>query len=120
MRVPLRRDELVETRDDTMSELARVPEEQPEGRPQYVDWEFAKSTGRRLVSAGPRVTPSEAAAIVGELREAAAAAREPIASTSRLHSPADAPPVLVVDRAGLDGPQHRVDGVAGGPGHRRR
>jgi len=83
-----------------MSELARVPEEQPEGRPQYVDWEFAKATGRRLVSAGPRVTPSEAAAIVGELREAAAAAREPIASTSRLHSPADAPPVLVVDRPG--------------------
>ena len=83
-----------------MSELARVPEEQPEGRPQYVDWEFAKATGRRLVSAGPRVTPSEAAAIVGELHEAAAAAREPIASTSRLHSPADAPPVLVVDRPG--------------------
>jgi coenzyme F420 biosynthesis associated uncharacterized protein len=83
-----------------MSELARVPEEQPEGRPQYVDWEFAKATGRRLVNAGPRVTPSEAAAIVGELRQAAAAAREPIAATSRLHSPADAPPVVVVDRPG--------------------
>jgi coenzyme F420 biosynthesis associated uncharacterized protein len=83
-----------------MSELARVPDEQPAGRPQYVDWEFAKSTGRRLVHAGPRVSPSEAAAIVGELRGAAMAAREPIAETSRLHSPADAPPVLVVDRPG--------------------
>ena len=83
-----------------MSELARVPDEQPAGRPQYVDWEFAKSTGRRLVNAGPRVSPSEAAAIVVELRGAAMAAREPIAETSRLHSPADAPPVLVVDRPG--------------------
>jgi coenzyme F420 biosynthesis associated uncharacterized protein len=83
-----------------MSELARVPEDRPDDRPQYVDWEFAKATGRRLVSAGPKVTPSEAAAIVGELREAAAAAQEPIASTSRLTSPADAPPVLVVDRPG--------------------
>jgi coenzyme F420 biosynthesis associated uncharacterized protein len=83
-----------------MSELAKIPDEQPGGRPQYVDWEFAKATGRRLVNAGPRVTPSEATAIVGELREAAAAAREPIASTTRLHSPEDAPPVLVVDRPG--------------------
>jgi coenzyme F420 biosynthesis associated uncharacterized protein len=87
-----------------MSELARIPDEQPEDRPggrsQYVDWEFAKTTGRRLVNPGPRVSPTEATEIVAELREAAAAAREPIAETSRLHSPADAPPVLVVDRPG--------------------
>ena len=27
----------------------------------YVDWEFAKATGRRLVSAGPAVSAAESA-----------------------------------------------------------
>jgi len=40
-----------------MSELANVPQDQPEGpSSQYVDWEFAKATGRRLVSSGPKVS----------------------------------------------------------------
>ncbi len=75
--------------------------DEPAGaEPQYVDWDFAKATGRRLVNPGPRVTPQEAADIVGRLREAAVAAREPIAATSRLSSPPGAAPVLVVDRPG--------------------
>ena len=32
----------------------------------FVDWEFAKATGRRLVSAGPQVSITEAADIVGK------------------------------------------------------
>jgi coenzyme F420 biosynthesis associated uncharacterized protein len=65
----------------------------------YVDWEFAKSTGRALVPAGPSVTPDEAAAEVAAIRAAAAAARTPVAETSRLHTPEGAPDPVVVDRA---------------------
>lgn len=66
----------------------------------FVDWEFAKATGRRLVSPGPKVSAAEAAEIVGRLREVALAAQEPIARTARLHSPGDAPAAIVVDRPG--------------------
>jgi coenzyme F420 biosynthesis associated uncharacterized protein len=83
-----------------MSELAAVPDEQPEGRSAYVDWEFAKATGRRLVNPGPRVSADEAQAIVAELKSVAARAQGPIAETSRLHSPPSAPAVLIVDRPG--------------------
>jgi coenzyme F420 biosynthesis associated uncharacterized protein len=68
--------------------------------PQYVDWAFAKATGRRLVNPGPIVSTHEAADIVGRLREVAVAAREPIATTSRLTSPEGVSPVLIVDRPG--------------------
>lgn len=64
-----------------------------------VDWEFAKTTGRRLVQPGPSVTPEEARAEVEAIREAARAAYEPVARTSRLRTPADAPEAIVVDRA---------------------
>lgn len=64
----------------------------------YVDWEFAKTTGRTLVAAGPSVSPEEAAAEVGAIREAARMAHGPVAETSRLHTPDDAPEALVVDR----------------------
>ena len=67
---------------------------------QYVDYEFAKRTGRAVVAAGPQVTPAEAASIVADLRAAAASAVEPVASTSGLVAPDDAPPPLVVDRIG--------------------
>lgn len=63
-----------------------------------VDWEFAKSTGARLVAAGPSVTPSQAAEEVAAIRAAAVAAHEPVAATSLLQTPADAPAALVVDR----------------------
>ena len=65
----------------------------------YVDWEFAKATGRTLVPAGPVVTPDQAADEVAAIREAARRAIGPVAQTSRLATPADAPQALVVDRA---------------------
>lgn len=74
---------------------ALATEKQP-----YVDWGFAKSAGRRLAKPGPKVSAVEASTIVSELRAAAQAARGPIAATSRLHSPADAASVLIVDRPG--------------------
>jgi coenzyme F420 biosynthesis associated uncharacterized protein len=46
------------------------------------------------------VTPAEAATIVADLRAAAASAVDPVASTSGLVAPDDAPPPLVVDRIG--------------------
>ncbi|HEX6917412.1 MAG TPA: zinc-dependent metalloprotease [Phycicoccus sp.] len=66
---------------------------------QYVDWEFAKTTGRTLVPAGPSVTPAEARAEVAAIKAAALAARQPVADTARMETPADAPAALVVDRA---------------------
>jgi len=64
----------------------------------YVDWEFAKTTGRTLVNAGPSVSADEAAAEVGAIREAARKAHGPVAETSRLRTPDDAPEALVIDR----------------------
>lgn len=64
----------------------------------YVDWEFAKTTGRTLVAAGPSVSPAEAMAEVGAIREAARRAHGPVAETSRLQTPDNAPEALVVDR----------------------
>jgi coenzyme F420 biosynthesis associated uncharacterized protein len=66
----------------------------------YVDWGFAKATGRRLVQAGPQVTPGEAAEVVTSLRRAAERSRGPVAETARMHSPADGSAVLIVDRPG--------------------
>ncbi len=65
----------------------------------YVDWEFAKTTGRTLVSPGPSVSPAQAAREVEAIRGAAARARQPVAETSRLHTSGDGPPASVVDRA---------------------
>jgi coenzyme F420 biosynthesis associated uncharacterized protein len=67
---------------------------------QYVDYEFAKRAGRTVVAAGPQVTSAEAAAVVADLRAAATAAVEPVATTSGLVAPHDAPAPLVVDRIG--------------------
>jgi coenzyme F420 biosynthesis associated uncharacterized protein len=65
-----------------------------------VDWGFAKATGRRLVAAGPQVTPAQAAAVVASLRQAAERSRGPVAETSRMHASSEASPVLIVDRPG--------------------
>jgi coenzyme F420 biosynthesis associated uncharacterized protein len=83
----------------TSSELAP----QPSGKVDtsgYVDWAFAKATGRRLVPAGPKVTAAQAAAVVVALRSAAERSRGPVAETARMHSPAGSSPVLIVDRPG--------------------
>jgi coenzyme F420 biosynthesis associated uncharacterized protein len=65
----------------------------------YVDWEFAKTTGRTLVPAGPSVTPEQARAEVEAIRSAAVTARTPVAETARMQTPPGAPDALVVDRA---------------------
>ena len=65
----------------------------------YVDWEFAKTTGRTLVPAGPAVTRAEAEAEVAAIRAAAGVARQPVAETARMQTPPEAPDALVVDRA---------------------
>ena len=66
----------------------------------YVDWGFAKATGRRLVQAGPLVTAAEAGEVVEALRSAAQRSRIPVAETARMHSPLGSSPVLIVDRPG--------------------
>lgn len=66
--------------------------------PNYVDWTFAKTAGTRLAPPGPDVSPDEATEIVGEIRELSRRAVEPVAATSRLTAPGDAPAALVIDR----------------------
>lgn len=83
----------------TSSELAVQPAGQAYTSG-YVDWAFAKATGRRMVAAGPRVTPDQAVEVVGALRSAAERARVPVAETARMHSPAGSSPILIVDRPG--------------------
>ena len=65
---------------------------------QYVDWKFAKTAGARLVPPGPDVSHEEAAETVAQIRELAAASVAPVAATSRMTAPGDAPAALVVDR----------------------
>ena len=66
--------------------------------PSYVDWGFAKTAGRRLVQAGPSVSPAEAREAVEQIRALAAEAVEPVAATSRMHAPGAAPAPVVIDR----------------------
>jgi coenzyme F420 biosynthesis associated uncharacterized protein len=83
----------------TSTEMA----EQPSGSIEtsgLVDWGFAKATGRRLVQAGPTVTPGQAAEVVASLRSAAQRSQGPVAETSRMHSPEGSSAVLIVDRPG--------------------
>lgn len=81
-----------------MTNSAPHEPEPASGLPPYVDWDFAATTGSRLVSAGPSITAAEAAEAVAGLRRAADRAREPVAETARLSAPGEAPPARVVDR----------------------
>lgn len=65
-----------------------------------VDWEFAAAAAARLAPPGPKADRAEIAALVADLRSAASRAVGPVAETARMQAPADAPPALVVDRAG--------------------
>ena len=65
----------------------------------FVDWDFAKATGRLLAQAGPRVVPGQAAMVVASLRSAAERSRGPVAETARMHSEGGQP-ALIVDRPG--------------------
>lgn len=64
----------------------------------YVDWNFAKTTGAGLVPAGPEVSHDEAEDVVAQIRQLAAEAIEPVATTAQMSAPGDAPAPLVVDR----------------------
>jgi coenzyme F420 biosynthesis associated uncharacterized protein len=65
-----------------------------------VDWDLAVATGRRLVSPGPSVSPSEAREAVLQLRAFAADAHSHVASFTRLDAPTDGAAVAVIDRPG--------------------
>jgi coenzyme F420 biosynthesis associated uncharacterized protein len=65
----------------------------------FVDWGFAKATGRLLVLAGPKVPPGQAAEVVASLRSAAERSHGPVAETARMHSESSGD-VLIVDRPG--------------------
>ncbi|MFV0463369.1 MAG: zinc-dependent metalloprotease [Nostocoides sp.] len=65
---------------------------------EHVDWGTARAAGRRLAASGPKVPIEEARAEVAALRVAAERAREPVAATSLMATPPDAPTALVVDR----------------------
>ncbi len=65
-----------------------------------VDWDFAAASGGRLVPAGPKVSRIEIKDAVAQLRQCAAAAVQPVAETSQMSAPADAPAPLIVDRPG--------------------
>jgi coenzyme F420 biosynthesis associated uncharacterized protein len=67
---------------------------------EYVDWAFAARASRRMVPAGPKVSSEEIRDLVGELRQAASRAIEPVAQTSLLRAPEGTPRPLVVDRPG--------------------
>ncbi|MBZ4498994.1 MULTISPECIES: zinc-dependent metalloprotease [unclassified Dermacoccus] len=65
----------------------------------YIDWRFARSSGRRLSTAGPRLEANEMAEVVAELRDAAVRAHDPVAETAQLGTDGDLGPVHIVDRA---------------------
>jgi coenzyme F420 biosynthesis associated uncharacterized protein len=84
-----------------------------------VDWDLAARTGAGLVPAGPRLDPSDVAAVVADLRTAAAAATEHVRRVTELEQPAAAE-VLVVDRTGWltaisQSAQALLEGASGPP-----
>lgn len=75
------------------------PEAQPSGV-DYVDWDYAASAGRTMAPPGPRASRAQIKLLVAELRRATERAVDPVAHTSGLSAPDDAPAPLVVDRGG--------------------
>src|SRR5262245_8100309 len=65
-----------------------------------IDWDVAISTGVRWVRPGPQVSLADARAVVGELRELAAAVAEPVHQVTGMFSAEDTGRVAVVDRPG--------------------
>lgn len=83
----------------TDSSIQPEPAEQPGAQaPRFIDWDFATATARRITPSGPVITAAEAAEAVADLRSASQRSHDPVAETARLHTPAGAPPALVVDR----------------------
>lgn len=65
-----------------------------------IDWDVAVSTARGLIRPGPRITPDEAYAVVGELRSMVPDAERHVAAFTGLTLPDLDVPVAVVDRIG--------------------
>ena len=63
-----------------------------------VDWDLAVATAATVISGGPRVSVTEAADVVNELRRLTDVAEEHVATYTGLRAQVDHPPVLVVDR----------------------
>ncbi len=64
-----------------------------------VDWPLAERIGTRFAPKGPATTPEEAHAVVAQLRELAAAAREPVRAVTGLVADPDDSAAVVIDRA---------------------
>ena len=65
-----------------------------------VDWDFAVTTGTRLVKPGPQVDADEARRAVAELRAFAGQAHGHVAAFTGLNAPTEGASVAVIDRAG--------------------
>ncbi|MGB3827930.1 MAG: zinc-dependent metalloprotease [Ornithinimicrobium sp.] len=65
-----------------------------------VDWGFAATSAGRLVRPGPKASRIEIKDAVAQLRACAAASVDPVAHTSLMTAPDDAPAPLIVDRPG--------------------
>jgi len=72
----------------------------PAAAPPVVDWTLARSTATRLVKPGPVISAEGAAAVVAELRTAAARAERYVTEVTGLDASSGTAPVLVVDRPG--------------------
>ena len=68
--------------------------------PAPVDYRLAVRTARRLAPAGPELSPAEAAAVVGELREVAVTAERHVREVTGLVPPGEPGAATVVDRGG--------------------
>jgi coenzyme F420 biosynthesis associated uncharacterized protein len=65
---------------------------------QMVDWDLAVATAATVTSGGPRVSVTEAAEVVLELRRVTDVAEQHVAAYTGLSAQIEHPPVLVVDR----------------------
>ena len=67
---------------------------------EFVDWDLALSTARRIVPPGPRISYADAAAVVTELRDLAVEAETHVREYTGLAADRAPGPPAVVDRAG--------------------
>ena len=65
-----------------------------------IDWNIAVQTGTRLVRPGPQVSPSEAHAVVDELRKLSRVAQGHVRKFTGMNGEADPAPATIVDRPG--------------------
>jgi len=63
-----------------------------------VDWDLARTTGMRLVPAGPDATPGEVRLLVADLRRQAMAAQTHVKALTGLDAPGGTSAVAVIDR----------------------